>query len=284
MQRYAYQRVLYHQATHGEVPRSISRDLCLAPVRPQRAQSATPALFRRTTLKPPPSIGGFLFSVESGAGVTIVGHSTMNHMDILAKLFGSPSRVKLMRLFLMNPEDVFDKTEMGKRSKITGTTLQKEIRMMEDIGLIKSRTVIKMKPKSNGKNGPLEKRKVAGFGMDSTFPYLAALRSLVTEIALGKEDVSARFRNCGQLKLIIVAGVFIDEADSRVDVLLVGDKMKKPIIEGVLRRLEAELGKELTYGLMETTEFEYRFGIYDKFIRDIIDYPHLVVLNKLNLF
>ena len=86
------------------------------------------------------------------------------------------------------------------------------------------------------------------------------------------------------MKLIIVAGVFIDEQDSRVDVLIVGDKLKKPIIEGVLRRLEAELGKELTYGIMDTMDFEYRFGIYDKFIRDVLDYPHLVVLNKLNLF
>jgi len=205
-------------------------------------------------------------------------------MDILAKLFGSPARVRLMRLFLMNPEDVFDKTEMGKRSKITGATLLKEIHMMEEVGLIKQRMVVKMKQNSSKKNGPLEKRKVKGYSIDSNFQYLAALRALVTEIALGKEDVSARFRNCGQMKLIIVAGIFLDEKDSRVDILLVGDKMKKPIIEGVLRRLEAELGKELTYGQMETSEFEYRFGIYDKFIRDILDYPHLVVLNKLNLF
>ena len=49
-------------------------------------------------------------------------------------------------------------------------------------------------------------------------------------------------------------------------------------------RLEAELGKELTYSMMETPEFEYRYGMYDKFIRDVIDYPHLVVLNKLKLF
>lgn len=204
-------------------------------------------------------------------------------MDVLAKLFGSASRVKLMRLFLMNPEDVFDKTEMGKRSKISGDTLRREIKLLEDIGLIKSRVVVKMKPGKSGKN-EMEKRKVSGYGLDFTFAYLAALRALVTEIALGKEDVSARFRNCGQMKLIIVSGIFLDQEDSRVDVLLVGDKLKKPVIEGVLRRLEAELGKELTYGIMETPDFEYRFGIYDKFIRDIIDYPHLVVLNKLNLF
>lgn len=205
-------------------------------------------------------------------------------MDILGKLFGSSARVRLMRLFLMNTEEVFDKTEMGKRSKISGGTLRKEIKLLEEIGLIKSRVVVKMRPKPSGKDGVLEKKKVTGYGLNVSFPYLTPLKSLVTEIALGKEDVAGRFRNCGQMKLIIVSGIFIDESDSRVDILIVGDKLKKPIIEGVLRRLEAELGKELTYGVMETTDFEYRFGIYDKFIRDVIDYPHLVVLNKLNLF
>lgn len=205
-------------------------------------------------------------------------------MDILGKLFGSSARVRLMRLFLMNTEEVFDKAEMGKRSKIAGETLRKEIKLLEDIGLIKSRVVVKMRPQKSGKDGALEKKKVTGYGLNVSFPYLTPLKSLVTEIALGKEDVAGRFRNCGQMKLIIVAGIFIDESDSRVDILIVGDKLKKPIIEGVLRRLEAELGKELTYGIMETPDFEYRFGIYDKFIRDVIDYPHLVVLNKLNLF
>lgn len=205
-------------------------------------------------------------------------------MDILAKLFGSPSRVKLMRLFLMNPEDVFDMPEISKRSKVASAMLRKEIKLLCEIGLIKQRTVVKMIPKRGGKDGALDKKKVNGYGLDPSFPYLSALRSLVTEIAIGKEDVAARFRNCGQMKLIIVSGIFLDEADSRLDILLVGDKLKKPIIEGVLRRLEAELGKELTYGILESAEFDYRYGIYDKFIRDVLDYPHLVVLNKLNLF
>ena len=215
----------------------------------------------------------------------------MTIMDILAKLFGSAARVKIMRLFLMNPEDIFEKAEIGRRSKVSGEVLRKELKLLLDIGLIAERTMVRLVPRKQGGKKPLkngdeqmEKIKVNGFGMDPSFPYLAAIRALVTEIALGKEDVSARFRNCGQMKLIIVAGVFLDEPDSRVDILLVGDKLKKTVIEGVLRRLEAELGKELTYGIMDTPDFEYRYGIYDKFIRDVIDYPHLVVLNKLNLF
>lgn len=205
-------------------------------------------------------------------------------MEILNKLFGSAARVRLMRLFLMNPEDVFDKKEASRRSKVTIEVLRKELALLREVGLIKERTVVKMSPKKNGKDGELERKKIDGFALDHTFPFLGALRALVTEIALGKEDLSARFKNCGQMKLVIAAGVFIDEADSRVDILIVGDKLKKREIEGVLRRLEAELGKELTYGVMETPDFEYRYGIYDKFIRDVLDYPHLVVLNKLNLF
>jgi predicted nucleotidyltransferase len=205
-------------------------------------------------------------------------------MEILAKLFGSAARVRLMRLFLMNPEEVYDKKMMAKRSKVADDALRKEVDLFREIGLIKERVVVRMSPKKSGKDGDLEKRKIAGYGLDIRFPYLAALKALVTEIALGKEDVAARFKNCGQLKLIVVSGIFIDESDSRVDILIVGEKLKKPAIETALRRIEAELGKELTYGVLETPEFEYRFGIYDKFIRDILDYPHLVVLNKLNLF
>ena len=87
----------------------------------------------------------------------------------------------------------------------------------------------------------------------------------------------------GQIKLLIIAGIFLDEPDSRADILIVGDKLKRTLIENLLRRLEAELGKELTYGILETAEFEYRYGIYDKFIRDVIDYPHQIVVNKLNI-
>ena len=62
-----------------------------------------------------------------------------------------------MRLFLMNTEEVFDKADMGKRSKISGETLKKEVKLLEEIGLIRSRVVVKMRPKKSGKDGILEK-------------------------------------------------------------------------------------------------------------------------------
>jgi hypothetical protein len=206
-------------------------------------------------------------------------------MDILGKLFGSSARVRVMRLFLMNGDDVFEAADVVQRARTSLDIVRKEIRLFRDIGLIKERDGIKMVPASK-RGGPteLKKKKYTGYSLDHTFPFLGSLRGLVTEIAMGKEDIAVRFKGCGHFKLIIVAGIFIDEPTSRVDVLIVGDKLKRAAIERELKKLEAEVGRELTYSIMESSEFEYRFGVYDKFVRDIVDYPHLVVLNKMNLF
>ncbi len=207
-------------------------------------------------------------------------------MDILGKLFGSPARVRIMRLFLMNGEDIFESTDVVQRARTTADIARKEIRLLKDVGLIKEREAFKMLPKSSKVKDQtdLKKKKYTGFSLNPAFPFLGSLRALVTEIAMGKEDIAVRFKGCGHFKLIIVAGIFIDEPSSRVDVLVVGDRLKRTAIERELKKLEAEVGKELSYALMESAEFEYRFGIYDKFVRDIVDYPHLVVLNKMNLF
>ena len=60
--------------------------------------------------------------------------------------------------------------------------------------------------------------------------------------------------------------------------MIVGDNLKKVAIEGGIRKLEAEIGAELTYAVFNTKEFVYRLNMYDKLVRDILDFPHEVLL------
>ena len=62
-----------------------------------------------------------------------------------------------------------------------------------------------------------------------------------------------------------------------------GDKLKRAKIERGIRKLEAEIGVELVYAIFETKEFIYRFNMYDKLVRDILDYPHEVLLQAKDL-
>ena len=220
-------------------------------------------------------------------------------MDILGKLFGTPARVKIMRLFLLNPLTPFDIVEIGEKSKTKRDVARKEALLLELVGLVKKKTFSKEIPVKKQSNpdaprgrGPNQKRRekikkqrVSGWVLDESFPLLFPLKNvLMSGNPLNRrEELINRFKNCGRLKLLVVSGIFVQESDSRVDILVVGDGLQKRAIESALRGLEAEMGKELTYAFLETPEFTYRMGIYDKFIRDIFDYPHEKVMDKLGL-
>jgi len=57
--------------------------------------------------------------------------------------------------------------------------------------------------------------------------------------------------------------------------------MKK--LERAIRTLEAELGQELTYATFSTQDFNYRLGVYDRLLRDVIEYPHIALVDKIGI-
>jgi hypothetical protein len=83
--------------------------------------------------------------------------------------------------------------------------------------------------------------------------------------------------------MIIAAGVFIQNWESRVDLLIVGDDLNITKIESVIKMIESEIGKEIAYSAFETQDFQYRMGIHDRLVRDILDYPHVTLLDRLGV-
>ena len=47
--------------------------------------------------------------------------------------------------------------------------------------------------------------------------------------------------------------------------------------------MEAEIGSELVYAIFDTKEFTYRLNMYDKLVRDILDFPHEVIFQAKEL-
>ena len=54
-------------------------------------------------------------------------------------------------------------------------------------------------------------------------------------------------------------------------------------MEHTMKTLESEIGKELRYSYFTTDDFNYRNGMCDKLTRDILDYPHKKLVNKLGI-
>lgn len=205
-------------------------------------------------------------------------------MDTLEKIFGSTAKVKIMRLFLFNPSTVFDLSEIERRSKVTPSEARHNVTILDKIGLIKKRSFFKDHKIGKGKKRKTERVRSVGWMLDDSFEYLKSMQSLLIHVSpLGHKEILRRISRVGKLKLVIVAGVFIQNWDSRVDILIVGDSLKRGMLEGVMKTIESEIGREIRYAAFETADFQYRFSMYDKLIRDILDYPHEKILDRLGI-
>jgi hypothetical protein len=188
-------------------------------------------------------------------------------MEILGKILGNSARVKIMRLFILNRGKGFASKDVVKRSRVSPSAVRQEIKLLSSVGFIKKRSATSLE-----------------WYFNSSFKYGSEFEDLlVRSDSLDKEKLMDNFKKVGRVKLVIVSGVFIKNNDSRVDLLIVGDKMKKGKIEEGIRKLEAEIGTELVYAVFDTKEFLYRLNMYDKLVRDILDYPHEVLLQAKEL-
>ena len=203
-------------------------------------------------------------------------------MDILEKLFGSPARVKILKLFLFNEGEDFENIDVVKRTRTQASSVRVETLMMEKIGLIKRRTFYTEVERGSGKNKKIVKKKVRGWTLNNKFKYLASLRSfLLTATPMGQNQIIKKLNTAGRPKLVVILGAFIQDWDSDIDLLIVGDGMSEGKLEYAVRGIESEIGRELRFALFSTQDFNYRMNIYDKLLRDVFDYPHQTILNRL---
>ena len=185
-------------------------------------------------------------------------------MEILEKILGNSARVKIMRLFLLNKTKFFTTKDIIKRSRVSPLLVRRELRLLSSVGFIKKR--------------PLD------WAFNPLFKYGEEFEQLlVRSDTLNTHTILDNFKKAGKVKLLIISGIFIKNHDSRVDLLIVGDKMKRGRIEEGIKKIEAEIGAELVYAVFETKEFIYRLNMYDKLVRDIIDFPHEVILQAKEL-
>lgn len=207
-------------------------------------------------------------------------------MEILGKLFGTQEKVKIMRLFLFSPDKPFDLPDIALKTKSSLKDVKREISELSKLSLIKSRVFFKeiIKVKNGNKKDEIVKKKMRGWILNRAFPYLMELQNLLINAQLIRHgEILKQLSNVGKLKTVIVSGVFIQDEDSRVDMLVVGDNLKKSAVENAVKTIESEIGREITYASFETDDFQYRLGMCDKLIRDILDYKHEKILDKIGI-
>ena len=210
----------------------------------------------------------------------------MKQLDILGKLFGSMIRVKLLKFFLLNQESGFSVAEIATHLRVKPRIIKDELAELKRAGFIKPKIVIrviKSKPKGKKKKIIETKKKTSGYIASKEFTLRDPLRNLLIESGgMNLADLPSRFHHVGKIGLFVVSGIFLHDPDRSMDMMIVGNRLNRKAIETEIKKMESEIGKELRYAIFDTTEFMYRLKMYDKLIRDIFDYPHHKIINKID--
>lgn len=181
------------------------------------------------------------------------------------QFFGSDIKVRLIKFFLVNHSKFFQVRDIAGRLGIP-------------LG------AVKIHLKTLRKDGFLKSRSARSFSVSYRFPYLNELKTLAAKFPpVSDAWLTREIRKMKRVKIFLIAGSLIDAQKARVEVLIVGDRIREKTAEKFMREMEAHAARELRYALLTTQEFLYRKKMFDRFVLDVLEFPHRILINKLKI-
>ena len=201
---------------------------------------------------------------------------------LLEQLFESQPKVKILKFFFRNSQDVFTLKQILRRLRTNPSLIRREIGKLEKLGLIKQKRVWLTLER---KRGGTKKEQKLVYCTNTDFDFFNELKNLILKSTISsKEELINNVKKIGNIKILALAGIFTGDETAKADILIVGDKINSRKLNTFFKDLEAEVGKELNCSVMSTREFNYRYDMYDRFVRDLLGGKGEVLINRINLW
>jgi hypothetical protein len=185
--------------------------------------------------------------------------------EILESLFGSKERASLLRFFLQNPDQEYAYAEVVRRNMLKNNA-KREIDKLTKIKFISRHA---------------RKGKIS-YVLNQNFSFYPELKNLISKSNVYPQCKSlSKIEKIGNIKLAVISGIFINYQKGKADMIIVGDDIKRARLKNLMASLEAEIGKEIDFVLMNSEEFKYRLNMLDKFILEFLEGPHEELINKI---
>jgi DNA-binding MarR family transcriptional regulator len=185
---------------------------------------------------------------------------------MLKDIFDTKNEAAVLTLFLSAPVRSFGTIELGKRLNLSSPKLTSILNQFVKEGYIKKFT----------------KRGISYFLVNERNKELAEVKkSFLRNKLYFQDELFASIKKLGDVKAAFLSGVFTGNPELPVDLLLVG-KANLTKLDKFLQNCKKMLGQEINYSVMSEDEFKLRRDTFDRFIKDIFDYRHLVVVDNLN--
>ncbi|MFA7244596.1 MAG: hypothetical protein WC070_00235 [Candidatus Magasanikbacteria bacterium] len=200
---------------------------------------------------------------------------------MLEQLFGSKTRLKLLRLFFSEQNRPFFVRELSRHVGVQINAIRREIEILHSMDIIKEKLVDE-KDKINEIEVGEKLRKYYILNPESIiYSELQAL--LLKDKFIGQKEFIKEFEDkMSETKLLILSGEFTSDKRAPTDLLIVG-KIKPRVLANIIEEYEKDFGFNIRYTIMTEEEFLDRRYVMDKFLYSLFEADHLKVINKLGV-
>ena len=198
--------------------------------------------------------------------------------DILEHLFGSKTRVRLLRLFLDKPDRAYFVREITRRVEAQLNSVRRELDNLLQLGLLQETDNPVQAIDAKPSRGALSKKKY--YQANTQFPFFEELRSIVKKSSVLLHDILLeRLQERGKVDLLIFTGKMTD-VPMQTDILIVSN-IRPDTVREAIQVFEHELGREVNYTHMPLDEYKYRKEVRDRFLESIFQSKHVVACDNL---
>lgn len=197
----------------------------------------------------------FLCTLQNGQQTT---------RKMLKRLFTSNTRIKLLTIFLMNPEEEFFIRELTRKLDEQINSIRRELDNLKRL------TFLKTKSKNRKKY----------YCVNKNFIFLEELKSIFVKALSSNESIAKELEKIGDIKVLALSGVFIEQPTDTVDMLIVGDVDKDKLTRYLANEIRTKRAVKFT--IMNERDYLYRVNCKDKFVTDLIkNSQNQILVNKL---
>ncbi len=186
---------------------------------------------------------------------------------MLERLFTSKTRVKILTLFILNPDRELHVREIARLTKENINAIRRELTNLEETGLLKSSR------KGNMKQYTLNKE----------MPLYEELASMVLKTEGVAKILKEHLDDLGSIQTAFIYGSFARhnaQLSSDIDVFIIGTISEKTLISA-LHDLEKQLSREINYILFTPEEFTSRKRNKDPFVVNVLKEPKVMLQGDL---
>lgn len=183
---------------------------------------------------------------------------------MLKKLFTSKVRVKLLTIFLLNPDEEYFIRELTRKLDEQINSVRRELDNLKKLGLLTSKT----------------KNRKKYYLVNKSFILYPDLKNIVSKAEFSHVELVQEICKLGKVDLLLLSGVFLNR-ESECDILVVGEINK----DELSLLLEKKVEKMVKFTTLDKDDFIYRIKYNDRFIMSLLqDTENIIPVNKLEKY